>query len=109
LIQRVRRLELALHFTHEPQRAQGFCACQLAEVQAEIVMGRGRARVARSLAQRLDATGGGPQDVARLEHKIELLEGELADLQRSVEGVQEEMEFVQRLLEDPTRKKSRNS
>jgi hypothetical protein len=69
----------------------------------------GVAPIARSLAQRLDATGGGPQDVARLEHKIELLEGELADLQRSVEGVQEEMEFVQRLLEDPTRKKSRNS
>jgi len=65
--------------------------------------------IGRSLAHRFDASTAGRGEVEQLERKVELLEGELEDLQRSVAGVQEEIRFVQRLLEDPTRKKSHNS
>ncbi len=40
-----------------------------------------------------------------MQRKVELLETELEDLNRSVSGMREELQFMQRLLEDPRRKK----
>jgi len=66
----------------------------------------------RSFARRLE--GGGQGDgggagsgpgVHQLEQRVETLESDLADLNRSIAGMREEMQFVQRLLEDPAKKK----
>jgi hypothetical protein len=40
-----------------------------------------------------------------MQRKVELLESEIEDLNRSVTGMREELQFMQRLLEDPSRKK----
>ena len=39
-----------------------------------------------------------------LERRVEALETDIADLTRSVTGMREEIQFVQRLLEDPKKK-----
>ena len=61
----------------------------------------------RSVARRLEGQaggdGGGP-GVRQLEHRVEALETELEDVNRSLAGMREELQFVQRLLEDPTKK-----
>jgi hypothetical protein len=67
----------------------------------------------RSIARRLESQGdggggggvGGGADVRQLEQRIEALESDLVDLNRSVSGMREELQFVQRLLEDPTKRK----
>jgi hypothetical protein len=65
----------------------------------------------RSIARRLESQGdggsgaGGGAGVRQLEQRIEALESDLVDLNRSVTGMREELQFVQRLLEDPTKKK----
>ncbi len=64
----------------------------------------------RSVARRLEGRAGGPGDgsapeVRDLQRKVELLETELEDLNRSVAGMRDEIQFVQRLLEDPHKKK----
>lgn len=64
----------------------------------------------RSIARRLEGGGpdGGPrapQELRELQRKVELLETELEDLNRSVAGMRDELQFVQRLLEDPHKKK----
>jgi hypothetical protein len=41
-----------------------------------------------------------PPDVAALARKVELLEGEVDDLTRLVQALQEETTFLQRLIED---------
>ncbi len=60
----------------------------------------------RSFARRLegpsDATGTG---VRQLEHRVEALETDLEELNRSIAGMREELQFVQRLLEDPGKRK----
>ncbi len=56
----------------------------------------------RSVARRLEggsALSGG--DVKQLQQKVEILEGEVEDLHRSVSGMRDELQFVQRLLEKP--------
>jgi HAMP domain-containing protein len=53
--------------------------------------------VARRMEGRIDGTD--------LQRKIELMETEIEDLHRSVAGMREELQFMQRLLEDPRRKK----
>jgi hypothetical protein len=68
----------------------------------------------RSFARRLEGgdgaeggaggTGGGAA-VRRLEHRVEVLETDLEELNRSITGMREELQFVQRLLEDPRKKK----
>jgi len=68
----------------------------------------------RSFARRLEGgdgveggaggTGGGAA-VRRLERRVEVLETDLEDLNRSIAGMREELQFVQRLLEDPRKKK----
>jgi uncharacterized coiled-coil protein SlyX len=44
--------------------------------------------------------------VQQLEQRIAALESELEDLSRSVVGMRDEVQFVQRLLEDPKKKPS---
>ena len=59
----------------------------------------------RSIARRLEGQGdGGGGDVKALERRIDVLESELADLTRSLSGMHDELQFVQRLLEDPNKK-----
>ena len=62
----------------------------------------------RSVARRLEgpASGSAGGDVKALERRLDVLESELADLTRSVSGMHDELQFVQRLLEDPKKKKS---
>lgn len=62
----------------------------------------------KSFARRMDESRGDGQGVPELrdvKRKVELLETELEDLNRSVAGMREELQFMQRLLEDPHRKK----
>ena len=64
----------------------------------------------RSIARRLEGGGregggAGGGDVKALERRIDLLESELADLTRSLAGMHDELQFVQRLLEDPKKKR----
>ena len=63
----------------------------------------------RSFARRLEGgdgaageTGGG---VRQLERRVDALETDLQELNRSITGMREELQFVQRLLEDPGKKK----
>ena len=68
----------------------------------------------RSFARRLEGgdgaeggaggTGGGAA-VRRLERRVEVLETDVEELNRSISGMREELQFVQRLLEDPRKKK----
>lgn len=63
----------------------------------------------RSVARRLEgagAPGSGPAPELRdLQRKVEALETEIEDLTRSLSGMRDEVQFMQRLLEDPHRKK----
>ena len=60
----------------------------------------------RSIARRLETQGeGGSASLRQLERRIEALEGELEDLNRSLAGAREEIQFMQHLLEDPRKKK----
>jgi hypothetical protein len=64
----------------------------------------------RSVARRLEGAGdggagGGGAGVRQLERRVEVLESDLEDLNRSIAGMREELQFVQRLLEDPAKKK----
>jgi len=60
----------------------------------------------KSVARRMEGRGEGPPPELRdMQRKVELLESEVEDLNRSVAGMRDELQFVQRLLEDPRRKK----
>ncbi len=60
----------------------------------------------RSFARRLEGQGDGTGTAVRqLEHRVEALETDLAELNRSIAGMREELQFVQRLLEDPGKRK----
>ncbi len=60
----------------------------------------------RSIARRLEGQGdGGGAGSRALERRVETLETDLEDLNRAIAGMREELQFVQRLLEDPTKKK----
>ena len=60
--------------------------------------------IGRALARRLEGPQQAPPAVADLAKKIELLEAEVDDLARSVQTLQDENAFLQRLLEDPTQR-----
>jgi hypothetical protein len=60
----------------------------------------------RSVARRLEGQGNGKgREVQALEQRVEVLESELTDLTRALAGMHEELQFVQRLLEDPGKKR----
>lgn len=58
--------------------------------------------IGRALARRLEGPGQIPPALSELAKKVELLEAEVDDLMRSVQALQDENTFLQRLLEDPT-------
>jgi hypothetical protein len=63
----------------------------------------------RSFARRLEggdaAAEGTGVGVRQLERRVDALETDLEELNRSITGMREELQFVQRLLEDPGKKK----
>lgn len=68
--------------------------------------------MARRLEGRADGDGapgegrrGGGAGVRQLEQRVEALETDLEELNRSLTGMREELQFVQRLLEDPAKRK----
>jgi hypothetical protein len=60
--------------------------------------------IGRALAHRLEGPQEIPPALTELAKKIELLEAEVDDLARSVQTLQDENAFLQRLLEDPTQR-----
>ena len=63
----------------------------------------------RSIALRLEGRGdkgAGDGTVQLLERRIAVLESDIEDLTRSVGGMRDELQFMQRLLEDPKKKSS---
>jgi hypothetical protein len=61
----------------------------------------------RSIARRLEGRGeAGDGTVQVLERRIAVLESDLEDLSRSIVGMRDELQFMQRLLEDPKKKQS---
>lgn len=59
--------------------------------------------IGRALARRLEGPQETPPALSDLAKKVELLEAEVDDLARSVQTLQDENAFLQRLLEDPQR------
>jgi hypothetical protein len=60
--------------------------------------------IGRALARRLEGPQEIPLALTELAKKIDLLEAEIDDLTRSVQALQDENVFLQRLLEDPTQR-----
>lgn len=56
--------------------------------------------IGRAVARRLEGGEPVPPDLAALTQKVDLLEGEVEELGRSVGQLREENQFLQRLLED---------
>lgn len=56
--------------------------------------------VGRALGRRMEGPVPADTDVVELGKKVELLEGEVDDLMRMVQGLQDETAFLQKLLED---------
>lgn len=56
--------------------------------------------IGKALARRLEGPQSAPPNLTELTREVELLRGEVDDLQRSVQALQEENQFLQRLLED---------
>lgn len=56
--------------------------------------------IGRALARRLEGPQAMPPALADLAKKVDLLEAEVDDLMRSVQGLQDDNAFLQRLLED---------
>jgi len=61
----------------------------------------------RSWARRLEGPGPvGSAELQDLQRKVEVLEGEVDELTRSLTGMREELQFVNKLLDDPRRKRT---
>jgi hypothetical protein len=60
--------------------------------------------IGRALARRLEGPQPSPPAIAELAKKVELLEADVDDLMRSVQTLQDENAFLQRLLEDPSQR-----
>ncbi|MGH7579692.1 MAG: hypothetical protein ACREM9_05930 [Gemmatimonadales bacterium] len=58
--------------------------------------------IGRALARRLEGPREVPPGLDELAKKVDLLEAEVDDLTRSVQALQDENAFLQRLLGDPT-------
>jgi hypothetical protein len=59
--------------------------------------------IGRALARRLEGPQATPPALTELAKKVELLEAEVDDLMRSVQALQDENAFLQRLLEPSQR------
>jgi len=59
--------------------------------------------IGRALARRLEGPGQVPPALGELAKKVELLEAEVDDLTRAVKSLEEESQFLQRLLESGPR------
>lgn len=57
--------------------------------------------IGRALARRLEGPAATPPDVTALSKRVELLEAEVDDLNRTVQTLQDEAAFLQKLLADP--------
>ena len=57
--------------------------------------------IGRAIARRLEGPQATPPGLAELAKKIELLEADVDDLTRSVQTLQDENAFLQRLLANP--------
>jgi hypothetical protein len=62
--------------------------------------------IGRAVARRLEGPEQAPVGLSELSKRIELLESEVDDLMRSVQTLQDENAFLQRLLEDPSQRAS---
>jgi hypothetical protein len=60
--------------------------------------------IGRALARRVEGPQDAPPGLTELAKKVDLLEAEVDDLTRSVQALQDENAFLQRLLEDPTQR-----
>jgi hypothetical protein len=60
--------------------------------------------IGRAIARRLEGPQATPPALTELAKKVELLEAEVDDLARSVQTLQDENAFLQRLLEDPSQR-----
>jgi hypothetical protein len=60
--------------------------------------------IGRALARRLEGPQEAPPAIGDLAKKVDLLEAEVDDLARSVQTLQDENAFLQRLLEDPSQR-----
>ncbi len=56
--------------------------------------------IGKALARRLEGPAAEPANLTDLARDLELLRGEVEDLQRAVTSLQEENQFLQRLLEE---------
>ena len=61
--------------------------------------------IGRALARRLEGPEQTPPALSDLAKKGELMEAEIDDLARSVQTLQDENAFLQRLLEDPAQRR----
>jgi hypothetical protein len=59
--------------------------------------------IGRALARRLEGPQAIPPDLVALAKRVELLEAEVDDLNRSLQTLQDENAFLQQLLGDPSR------
>jgi hypothetical protein len=62
--------------------------------------------IGRAVARRLEGPQPTSLGLGELTKRIELLESEVDDLMRSVQTLQDENAFLQRLLEDPAQRSS---
>jgi len=58
--------------------------------------------IGRALARRFEGPPSSPPAVAELVRKVEVLEAEVEELNRTVQALQEESAFLHRLLTDPS-------
>jgi predicted RNase H-like nuclease (RuvC/YqgF family) len=56
--------------------------------------------IGKALARRLEGPEVAPPNLVELAREVELLRGDMDDLQRTVQSLQEENQFLQRLLEE---------
>ena len=60
--------------------------------------------IGRAVARRVEGPEQPSAPLGELSKRVELLESEVDDLMRSVQTLQDENAFLQRLLEDPTQR-----